>query len=201
MYSSDAADQVVRISLEGAEFALKVTGQSAKHLAVILAAVMKEEQKTKGQSRLSSMIKSGKELKVFSLQQKDLKTFKQEAKRYGVLYCVLKDKNDKSPTAAVDLIARAEDASKIQRIVERFNLGSVDKAQVSKADAPAPSKLAANKELLSEKDLNSTGRLEESKKPSVREKLKRFADEVKQDKSVDLDERFTAKVMKPKERE
>ena len=47
-----------------------------------------------------------------------------------MLYCVLKDKNDKSDTAVVDVIARAEDASKIQRITERFQLATVDTATV-----------------------------------------------------------------------
>ena len=76
------------------------------------------------------MIKSGKELKVFSIQNKDLKKFTEQAKRYGVLYCVLRDKNTNGDNVPVDIIARAEDASKIQRIVERFELGKVDKAAI-----------------------------------------------------------------------
>ena len=113
----DAAEQVVRMSLEGVEVAARITGTGAKNIAVLLAAVLKEEQKTKGKARLTSMLKSGKELKVFTVQQKDVKKFSQEAKRYGVLYCVLKDKNNKSENAIVDVIARADDASKIQRIM------------------------------------------------------------------------------------
>ena len=77
------------------------------------------------------MLKSGKELKVYTITQKDLAKFSQEAKRYGVLYCVLKDKSNKDPNAAVDVIARAEDASKIQRITERFRLATVNRADVS----------------------------------------------------------------------
>lgn len=126
----DAAEQVVRLSLEGVEVAAKITGEGAKNLAIILAAVLREEQKTKGKARLTNMIKSGKELKVYSVQNKDLKKFSQEAKRYGVLYCVLKDKNDKRDSTTVDVIARAEDASKIERIMERFELASVDPASV-----------------------------------------------------------------------
>jgi hypothetical protein len=34
-----------------------------------------EEQKTKGKARLTNMLKSGKELKVFSVPNKDLKKF------------------------------------------------------------------------------------------------------------------------------
>ena len=56
--------------------------------------------------------------------------FTKQAKRYGVLYCVLRDKSAKGDDVPVDIIARAEDASKIQRIVERFEIGKVDKAGV-----------------------------------------------------------------------
>lgn len=69
-----------------------------------------------------------KELKVFTVKSGDLKKFTQEVKKYGVLYCVLTDRKNKDPNAEVDVIARAEDASKISRIVERFNLASVDTA-------------------------------------------------------------------------
>ena len=44
--------------------------------------------------------------------------------------CVLADRKNKDPTAEVDVIARAEDASKISRIVERFSLASVDTASI-----------------------------------------------------------------------
>ena len=76
------------------------------------------------------MLRSGKELKVFTVKSGDLKKFTQEAKKYGVLYCVLTDRKNKDPNAEVDVIARAEDASKISRIVERFNLASVDTASI-----------------------------------------------------------------------
>lgn len=126
----DAAEQVVRLSLEGFEVAAKLSGSAAKNVALLLVSVLKQEQKTKGKARLTNMIKSGKELKVFTIPNKDLKKFTEQAKRYGVLYCVLRDKNTKGENIPVDIIARAEDASKIQRIVERFELGKVDKASI-----------------------------------------------------------------------
>ena len=76
------------------------------------------------------MLRSGKELKVFTVKSGDLKKFTQKAKKYGVLYCVLTDRKNKDSNAEVDVIARAEDASKISRIVERFNLASVDTASI-----------------------------------------------------------------------
>ena len=122
----DAAEQVVRMTLEGTEVAVRIVGSGAKNLAILLAAVLREETKTKGKARLSSMIRSGKELKVFTIRQMDLKVFAQEAKRYGVLYSALTAKNAHDPLGTVDVIARAEDAAKIQRIIERFRLATVD---------------------------------------------------------------------------
>ena len=58
MYNSgDAAEQVVRISLEGTEVALKLTGSAAKNIAAMLYAVWKnrDKNKTKGHQRLSSI--------------------------------------------------------------------------------------------------------------------------------------------------
>ena len=114
--SGEAAEQIVRMSLEGFEVAAKITGAGAKNIAVLLYSILKEEKKTKGKARLTNMLRSGKELRVFTVKNGDLKKFTQEAKKYGVLYCVLADRGNKDPNAEVDVIARAEDASKISRI-------------------------------------------------------------------------------------
>lgn len=126
----EAAEQIIRMSLEGFEVAAKITGAGAKNIAILLYSILKEEKKTKGKARLTNMLRSGKELKVFTVKNADLKKFTQEAKKYGVLYCVLADRKNKDPDAQVDVIARAEDASKISRIVERFELASVDTASI-----------------------------------------------------------------------
>ena len=135
--SGDAAEQVVRLSLEGFEVVAKVTGEAAKNIALLLISALKNEQQTKGKARLSKMIRSGKELKVFTVQKKDLKEFTKHAKKYGVLYTVLRDKNNKDGSSLVDIIARAEDASKIQRIMDRFDLTKVDKGTIVKESEKA----------------------------------------------------------------
>ena len=144
----EAAEQIVRMSLEGFEVAARITGAGAKNIAILLYSILKEEKKTKGKARLSSMLRSGKELKVFTVKNGDLKKFTQEAKKYGVLYCVLADRKNKDPNTEVDVIARAEDASKISRIVERFNLASVDTASiVTEVEKSRDAKAADGKEV------------------------------------------------------
>jgi len=146
--SGDAAEQVVRLSLEGTEVALKLTGSAAAHIAAALYAVMKnrDKNKTKGRQRLTAMLRSGKELKVFTVSEEHLKQFAKEAKRYGIVYCVLRGR-EKSGDGLVDVMVRAEDAAKINRIVERFRLATVDAASIKseieksrqeKAAQPAP---------------------------------------------------------------
>ena len=192
--NGDAAEQVVRLSLEGMEVTAKLTGTAAKHIAVILFSILKQEQKTRGKARLTSMIKSGKELKVFAIPQKDIATFVEHAKQYGVLYCVLKEKNNVSPNAVVDVIARAEDASKIQRIFDRFGIGKVEQVSITKeVEAEEPTVLPPEEaqspftELTDKKDVPSEENLtnenmqgKAGERNSVKDKLNRAKSKVRQ---------------------
>lgn len=133
-HSGDAAEQVVRISLEGMEYALRIAGAGAKHIAAFLVAAVKSDgtdnkTKLRGKERLTNMLKSGKELKIFAIKNSDLERFSKEAKRYGVVYCALKDKGD-SVDSLVDIMAKAEDASKVSRIMDRLQFTVVEKASV-----------------------------------------------------------------------
>ena len=47
----EAAEQIVRMSLEGFEVAAKITGAGAKNIAILLYSILKEEQKTKGKAK------------------------------------------------------------------------------------------------------------------------------------------------------
>ena len=186
----DAAEQIVRLSLEGVEVAAKISGNGAKNIGLLLYATLKQEQRTKGKARLTSMLKSGKELKVFTIRQEDLKKFSQEAKRYGVLYCVLKDKNNPDPKASVDVIARADDASKIQRITERFRLATVDQGTVV-------TDIQKEKDRMdSKQEGRSSGKTGEPSRPSVREKLNGYRAEAARQKKER--ERARAQTLDPK---
>lgn len=129
--SGDAAEQVVRMGLEGVQAATKITGEGAERLAKIIVLALKDTSKSKGKASLSKLLKSNKPIKVFEIKDGDLKKFCQAAKKYGVLYHVLKDKQAKD--GKCDIMVRAEDASKVNRIFERFKLGTVDKATIRKA--------------------------------------------------------------------
>ena len=119
--SSDSAEQIVRLSLEGVEVVAKITGVAAKNIAVALYTIMHNKQgKTKGKARLNTMLRTEKDIKIFSIKKDDLKTFCKEAKSYGILYCALINR----------IMVRATDAPKINRIIERYKFGIYDRATI-----------------------------------------------------------------------
>lgn len=127
--SGEAANQVVRMSMEVGEAVLKISGKGAKQLAVLLYAILKEQKKTRGRARLETLVRSGRPLTVFSVKESDLKKFVQEAKRYGILYCAVRNPRG-NRDGMVDIMVKEEDAPRINRIVERFQFASVEAAKV-----------------------------------------------------------------------
>lgn len=126
--SGDAAEQIVRMSLQGVEVVGKMSMDGAERLVKLLVASLKDTKRTKGRASLNTMLKSNKPVKVFEIKDEDLKKFCQEARRYGVMYHVLKDKNKKD--GKCDIMVRGEDAPKVNRIFQRFNLGANNLATI-----------------------------------------------------------------------
>lgn len=132
--SSESAEQFIKLYLDGAEFALKISGTATKNIIAALYAISKESNKSRGKIRLTSMLKSDKEQKIFSIKSQDMKVFAKEAKSYGVLYCALVNKKNKNYDGMIDIMVRAEDAPKVNRIIERYNLSTIDKASIIKSE-------------------------------------------------------------------
>jgi len=109
----------VRITLQGTEYSLRIAGAGAKNLFAALYAMAKGHHKSKGKTRLKSLLDAGKELKVLQLDAGDLATFAKEAKRYGLLYTIIKA-DEVKPEDKVDVMVKAEDAAKISRILDRL---------------------------------------------------------------------------------
>jgi len=126
--SGDVAETMARMYLQGFEVGLRVTGAGGEKILALILATMKDKRKTAGKTNLTNMLKSGKELKVFSVRQEDFKKFTEEAKRYGVLYSALINK--KAKDGIIDIMVKSEDASKINRIVQRFNLARYDEVSI-----------------------------------------------------------------------
>lgn len=93
-YGGDAADQIVRYSMEGMEHTLRISGSIAKNLAVLIVAVMKDQKKTRGKTNLLRMLKEQRAMKFFTIPHDRLREFAGEAKSRGLLYVVIRDKKN-----------------------------------------------------------------------------------------------------------
>ena len=123
--STQAVEQVSRIIYNGTEVAIRASGDGIKNLAAIIAVALKEESKSSGAMHLKTMLKSGKELTVFHLPKELLKDFAKEAKRYGITYCIIKDKSA-GKDGQLELLVKSEDAPKISRVMDRLNYAGID---------------------------------------------------------------------------
>ena len=138
----DAVDQIVNYTFKGGELAFRITGAAAKNLAVLVAALMKDTQKTSGKTRMARLYREGKEQKVITIPNGKLPDFHALAKQYGVLYCVI---NDKTVADGMDLVVKAEDAVKINRIYSRLNWGNVNTiAEIKPIDQKEAAKANGN---------------------------------------------------------
>ena len=129
-YGGDAADQIVRYSMEGMEHTLRISGSIAKNLAVFIVAVLKDQKKTYGKTQMVRMIKERRPTKFFTVPDDRMKEFAREAKARGLLYVVIKDK--KKPINN-EIMVFAEDAAKMNRVLDRMDIDYV-KAESGKVE-------------------------------------------------------------------
>lgn len=81
---------------------------------------LKGDLTTKGKATLWEFLKSGKDQKLFRIPDEYLKAFTTASKKFGFPFVVLKDKGNKD--GLTDILVYASDASKVNRVIENFNL-------------------------------------------------------------------------------
>ena len=195
MNSGETADQVVRMTLNGTEMAARLTGTAAKEIAMLLYAVASDHKQSRGKTKLANLLRTGKELSVFAIKDTDVKRFMEEAKKYGVLYCVLKDKD--ANDGITEIMAKSEDAAKINRIYDKLGMATVGvrdvRAQLEqsritpKKDAEKSPNPSGSRKSTSRSEPTSTPESVSAKasdRPSVRQELKEIKAAMEKVKSV-----------------
>lgn len=115
-------NMATNVTVKGVECMTNLAGKGALSLATFLIAALKDEKRVSGKTRMRSF--RGKPTRVFVIRQSELKTFTQEAKKYGILYAAILDKRNKD--GLCDIVVNAEDAGRVNRIADRFALSTVD---------------------------------------------------------------------------
>ena len=132
----DAADTVLRLSLELGEKTLYLTGSGAKSLAKTLRAAWEEERKSRGPIKIRHLLQRGEDIQVFSILKKDEKTFMKEAKQWGILYCILPDQEQEGK---IELLCPISQTALVNRIIEKKGFNTVEPTgKVQKGGKEAP---------------------------------------------------------------
>lgn len=141
-------DQVFRILLEGTQYFLKFTGiermvgNAVPTITHFIGSIVHQEGKTAGKMAFRNLLRSGEELKFLTMQgDEKFKAFAEEAKRYGVIYSVVRQEPNEQEkqqsteenaeqqhdrqNCIYEVAIRASDAAKINRIIENLEINSV----------------------------------------------------------------------------
>ena len=168
---SDAAEQMVKETMIISETAAKLAGLGAKNLAVLLTLYLREEHPLKGETNLKKLLKEGKEIRVFCLDKDSLAEFKQHAKDYGIVYSALKQKNDDS--RIVDVLVKAEDTPRVNRILEKMNYPLPNEEREQKEDEQAKKSVSAarSEKASSEPSIGSAMPTKNDERRSVKDRI------------------------------
>ena len=91
-------------------------------------ALANDNQKIAGKTTLRKLLQSGDEIALFSINEKDLKDFQVEGKKYGFLYCPIINKAEQAGT--VEIMARSRDVKVINRVLEKMGYMPEEKKQM-----------------------------------------------------------------------
>ena len=116
----DAAETMFRMILNGTEVMIKLTGTGAKNLAAILYRYSKGDKKLKGAINLTKLLRSGEELTIVKIDQKELSTFKNLSNKYGVVYSVVKD--TRTNDGMCDVFFKKKDLAKVEHVIGKMDM-------------------------------------------------------------------------------
>lgn len=184
MNGGDAAEQMVRILLDGTETVVKITGEGARQLAAFLYAWAQQERGKNpaqhGRTSMVRLLKSGQELQVFRLRKEEYAAFKPQARQYKLLYAALRNRRD--PDGLIDVVVRTDEIPRVNHVLERLGYGSVQQGENSKKKEPPSlrsSSAAGGRLRRSAEDADSRG----ERKTSVRARLELYRKEAEKQSS------------------
>ena len=150
-------------------------GKGAMKLLLFAIALAKSQRRTKGKIKLEKMLSQGKELVPFQILERDKRTFHKLAKDYGITYVMVK--NSKTQDGRVEVIAKAEDAGRINRIIERLGYPAPTREGEEKNAVTRTLSKEESKEYgsFNERSMSTmnTRTNEERKRPSVRDRVEK----------------------------
>ena len=139
--SAEAADVVVRESIQATEAAAKLALEGMKNVAALLLAIAKQDMKVVGQTTAKRLARDPAPAVVIPIKAEDKGKFQKLAKDFGVLYFIAQKKGNNS--GILNVVSNQNYAAQLNAVMEQMGYPIPQKAQ---EDAPKNVKSRAPQE-------------------------------------------------------
>lgn len=140
--SAEAADVVVRESLQATEAAAKLTLEGVKNVAALLLAIAKQDMKVVGQTTAKRLARDPAPAVVIPIKAEDKVKFQKLAKEFGVLYFFAQKKGNDN--GMLNVVSNENYAALLNAIMQQLGYPIPQKEQEEdtqkKAKSRAPQK-------------------------------------------------------------
>ena len=140
--SAEAADVVVRESLQATEAAAKLTLEGVKNVAALLLAIAKQDMKVVGETTAKRLARAPAPAVVIPIKAEDKAKFQKLAKEFGVLYFFAQKKGNDN--GMLNVVSNENYAALLNAIMQQLGYPIPQKEQEEdtqkKAKSRAPQK-------------------------------------------------------------
>ena len=119
------AVQIIRVAYDGIEIAMTVGsgGIGVMQKAIEVLKGLLDYEKSLGKTSMRKLLMRGGDLQVLQFQTEDMKKVEKLAKKYGILYSVLPDVNNKDGLSEV--IFHTEAVPRVNMLIQKLKFGRV----------------------------------------------------------------------------
>ena len=130
--SAEAADVVVRESLQVTEATAKLSLEITKNVAALLLAIAKQDMKVVGETTAKRLARDSAPAVVIPIKAEDRAKFQKLAKEFGVLYFIAQKKGNDS--GILNVVSNQNYAAQLNAVMEQ--MGYPIPQQAKEDDAP-----------------------------------------------------------------
>lgn len=141
--SAEAADVVVRESIQATEAAAKLTLEGMKNVAALLLAIAKQDMKVVGQTTAKRLARDPAPAVVIPIKAEDKAKFQKLAKEFGVLYFFAQKKGNDN--GMLNVVSNENYAALLNAIMQQLGYPIPQKEQEEDAQKKAKSRAPQKK--------------------------------------------------------
>lgn len=199
----EAADQLVRMMLNGSEVAIRLSGSAVKNMLALTLALAKQNKRLSGKVNMARMLRETRDLRLFPMTPEQYREFRKHARKQKILFSAISDRDGSGKL--LDVVMPVTEVERANLIFDRIMYtGQLEKEREEQAQDKSREKTqeqepskdrswdpelrreAPKKEHRSgrgSRDTNSrsstwssseNGKAKTNEKPSVEERLKGF---------------------------